>query len=132
MTEIDWSMPSKRVEGSPVYNRNGERFGTIDHIMLDKSSVRHYAVFRFSTLLGISDRYYPVPWTKLAYDARFGGYIADIDLSRLQREPSYSKAVAGSSLTSSSLTTIGASADSRHSRQAADRLGDEGRRIDNR
>jgi hypothetical protein len=72
MTEIDWSMPSKRVEGSPVYNRNGERFGTIDHIMLDKSSVRHYAVFRFSTLLGISDRYYPVPWTKLAYDARLG------------------------------------------------------------
>ena len=82
MVETDWSTPSKSVEGSPVYKREGERLGTIDHILLDRSSGRRYAVLRFATPLGIAERYYPVPWTKLAYDARLGGYIADIDLGR--------------------------------------------------
>ena len=91
MVETDWSMPSKSVEGSPVYNRDGEPLGTIDHMMLDRSSGRQYAVFRFATSLGIGERYYPVPRTKLAYDAQLGGYVADIDFSRLQKAPSYRK-----------------------------------------
>jgi hypothetical protein len=91
MVETDWSTPSKSVEGSPVYKRDGERFATIDHIMLDRSSGWQYAVLRLATPLGIGERYYPVPWTKLAYDASLGGYIADIDLGRLQKAPSYSK-----------------------------------------
>jgi len=32
-----------------------------------------------------------VPWTKLVYDTRLGGYVADIDFSRLQKAPSYRK-----------------------------------------
>jgi hypothetical protein len=87
---IDWSMPSKKVEGSLVFNRNGERLG-IDHLMFDKNSGRYYAVLRLSTLLGISERYYAAPWTSLAYYTRLGGYIADIDLGRLQKAPSYTK-----------------------------------------
>ena len=79
MVETDWSMPSKSVEGSPVYNRDGEPLGTIHHMMLDRSSGRQYAVFRFATSLGIGERYYPVPWTKLAYHAQLAGYVADID-----------------------------------------------------
>jgi hypothetical protein len=27
MVEIDWSTPSKSIESSPVYNRDGERLG---------------------------------------------------------------------------------------------------------
>jgi sporulation protein YlmC with PRC-barrel domain len=90
MVETDRSTPSKSVEGSPVYRRDGEALGTIDHIMIDSSSGRQYAVLRLATPLGIGERYYPVPWTKLAYDTRLGGYIADIDLGRLQKAPSYS------------------------------------------
>jgi sporulation protein YlmC with PRC-barrel domain len=52
MVETDWSTPSKTVEGGPVYNRDGERLGTIDHIMLDISSGRQYAALRFATSLG--------------------------------------------------------------------------------
>jgi hypothetical protein len=65
MVETHWSMPSKSVEGSPVYNRDGERLGTIDHMMLDRSSGGQYAVLRFATSLGIGERYYPVRCTKL-------------------------------------------------------------------
>jgi PRC-barrel domain len=84
MVEIDWSTPSKSIEISPVYNRDGERLGTIDHMMLDRNSGGEYAVLRFSTPLGIGERHYPMPLTKLAYDARLNGYIADIDVSRLR------------------------------------------------
>jgi hypothetical protein len=89
MVEIDWSMPSERVE-SPVYNLSGEPFNATDHMMLDGSSGRHYAALRFSTC-SAAVRYYPVPWTKLVYDTRLGGYVADIDFSRLQKAPSYRK-----------------------------------------
>ena len=42
-------------------------------------------------LLGSSEKYYPVPWSKLVYDTRLGGYVADIDFSRMQKAPSYRK-----------------------------------------
>jgi hypothetical protein len=42
-------------------------------------------------LLGSSERYYPVLWSKLVYDTRLGGYVADIDFSKLQKAPSYRK-----------------------------------------
>jgi hypothetical protein len=84
MVETNWSTPSKSIEGSPVYNRDGERLGTIDHMMLDRNSGRQYAALRFSTPLGIGERYYFMPLTKLLYDARLNGYVADIDVSRLR------------------------------------------------
>jgi PRC-barrel domain len=91
MVETDRSIASKQVEGSPIYGRSGERLGTIDHLMFDKASGRYYAVVRLGTLLGISERYYPVPWTALAYDTRLGGFIADIDPSRLFMAPRHAK-----------------------------------------
>ena len=91
MVETDWAIPSKQVEGSPVYGRSGERLGTIDHLMFDKASDRYYAVLLLSTLLGISERYHPVSWTALVYNARLGGYVADIDPSRLLTAPVHAK-----------------------------------------
>ena len=59
--------------------------------MFDKASGRYYAVVRLGTLLGTNERYYPVPWTALAYDTRLGGFIADIDPSRLFMAPGHAK-----------------------------------------
>ena len=50
MVETDWAIPSKQLEGSPVYGRSGGRLGTIDHLMFDKASGRYYAVLLLSTL----------------------------------------------------------------------------------
>jgi hypothetical protein len=46
-------MPSER-EGSAVYDLSGEPLGAIDHIRLDRSSGRHYAVLRFNRNLPTS------------------------------------------------------------------------------
>ena len=56
--------------------------------MLDKMSGKaDYAIMSFGGFLGIGDRYHPLPWQALTYDPRQGGYVVDIDRSRLEGAP---------------------------------------------
>ena len=76
--------------GTPVYDRTGERLGTIEDLMLDKHSGRvAYAVMRFGGFLGIGERVHPLPWSVLRYDVPLGGYVVDLDRDRLQGAPAY-------------------------------------------
>jgi hypothetical protein len=44
----------------------------------------------FGGFLGIGDSYHPLPWSELTYDEEQGGYVVDIDRSRLEGAPAYS------------------------------------------
>jgi hypothetical protein len=58
--------------------------------MVDKRSGKvEYAVMSFGGFLGIGDSYHPLPWESLDYDTRMGGYVVDIDRSRLEGAPTY-------------------------------------------
>lgn len=82
---------SNKVEGTAVYNRQGERLGTIYNFMVDKISGEvRYAVLSFGGLLGIGQDYYPLPWDMLTYDTGMGGYVVDLDKARLENAPRYS------------------------------------------
>jgi hypothetical protein len=82
---------SDKVEDTAVYNRQGEKLGSIHSVMIDKVSGKvAYAVMSFGGFLGIGDRYHPLPWTTLTYDSRQGGYVVDLDQSMLEEAPSYS------------------------------------------
>jgi PRC-barrel domain len=82
---------SDKVEGTGVYNREGEKLGSIHSVMIDKRSGKvAYAVMSFGGILGIGDRYHPLPWNVLTYDSRQGGYVVDLDQSMLEGAPSYS------------------------------------------
>lgn len=82
---------SDKVEGTAVYNRKGERLGTIKNFMVDKVSgdVR-YAVLSFGGFLGMGSDHYPLPWNMLTYDTDKGGYVVDLDKERLENAPRYS------------------------------------------
>jgi sporulation protein YlmC with PRC-barrel domain len=81
---------SNRVEGTAVYNREGEKLGRIENFMVDKVSGRsEYAVMSFGGFLGIGDQHHPVPWSSLTYDTNAGGYVIDADRARLQGAPVY-------------------------------------------
>ncbi|WP_240624544.1 PRC-barrel domain-containing protein [Aurantiacibacter odishensis] len=83
---------SDKVEGTAVYSTDGEKLGTIDHLMIGKRSGRvEYSVMSFGGFLGIGEHYHPVPWDALDYDTRRGGYIVNIDKGRLRDAPSYSR-----------------------------------------
>jgi len=83
---------SDKVEGTAVYNRAGERLGSIANFMVDKRSGRvEYAVLSFGGFLGIGNDYYPLPWDVLEYDTRQGGYVVNLDKSVLEKAPRYSR-----------------------------------------
>ena len=79
-----------QVSGTTVYNRGGEKLGTVDDVMIDKKTGRiAYAVMSFGGFLGIGDKYHPLPWSALQYDQQMGGYVVDLDRSTLEGAPSY-------------------------------------------
>ena len=67
---------SNKVEGTLVYDRRGDRIGTIHNFMVDKLSGQVvYAVLRHSSgFLGLGERYYPLDWDELDYDTEKDGY----------------------------------------------------------
>lgn len=79
---------SDRVEGTAVYNRQGERLGKISNFMVDKASGQaRYAILSFGGFLGIGHDHYPLPWSMLAYDKAQGGYVVDLDKRLLEAAP---------------------------------------------
>lgn len=81
---------SDKVEGTAVYNREGERLGSVRNFMVDKESGQvAYAVMSFGGFLGIGDSCHPLPWRSLTYDTRMGGYVVDLDRAQLEKAPRY-------------------------------------------
>ena len=81
---------ASKVNGTSVYNHVGEKVGSIYDVMIDKSSGKTaYAIMSFGGFLGMGNSYHPLPWHQLTYDERQGGYVVNIDRSRLEGAPSY-------------------------------------------
>ena len=81
---------ASKVEGTSVYNRQGESLGSIYDVMIDKRSGKvSYAIMSFGGFLGMGESYHPLPWSSLTYDEAQGGYVVDIDKDRLENAPHY-------------------------------------------
>jgi hypothetical protein len=79
-----------KVTGTTVYNRQGEKLGSVYGLMVNKSSGQvAYAIMSFGGFLGMGENYHPLPWRALTYDTRQDGYVVDIDRRRLEGAPSY-------------------------------------------
>jgi hypothetical protein len=81
---------SDRVEGTTVYDPNGNDIGSIKRLMIDKLSGKvAYAVMSFGGFLGIGQDEYTIPWHKLDYDTGLGGFRTDITEQQLRGSPSF-------------------------------------------
>jgi len=79
-----------KVVGTSVYNRQGEKLGSVYTLMLNKLNGQvAYAVMSFGGFLGIGESYHPLPWRILSYDTALGGYVVDLDRHRLEGAPAY-------------------------------------------
>jgi hypothetical protein len=88
--ETNSLISSDKVEGTAVYDRRGEKLGSIHSVMIDKISGKlAYAVMSFGGFLGMGDSYHPLPWHVLTYDTRQGGYVVDLDRNKLEGAPTY-------------------------------------------
>lgn len=85
------AIPASRVIGTNVYSTAGDTIGTIEDVMLDKSSNGiMFAVIGFGGFLGIGERYHAIPWSTLDYDKSRGGYVVPFSQDQLKAAPSYS------------------------------------------
>jgi hypothetical protein len=90
MDETTDLIASNKVEGTAVYNRQGEKLGEVYNFMVGKRSGEvAYAIMSFGGFLGIGQKYHPLPWNALTYDTSKKGYVIDADKERLMRAPSY-------------------------------------------
>ncbi|HEY9552274.1 PRC-barrel domain-containing protein [Allosphingosinicella sp.] len=79
---------SRRVEGTPVYNRKDERLGAIHSVMIEKKSGKvAYAVLSFGGFLGMKEHVHPVPWEMLTYDVDMDAYLVDLTRDQLKNAP---------------------------------------------
>lgn len=83
---------SNRVEGTKVYGRDGDKIGTVDHVMIEKRSGQaREAVIDASGFLGLGGTRHTVPWQKLKYDTELDGYKLDVTEDQLKNAPSHSE-----------------------------------------
>ena len=83
---------SDKVNGTAVYNPNGEKLGSIDHLMIDKLSGQvRYAVMEFGGFLGIGTDRYPLPWNSMKYDTGLEGYVVSLSKEQLENAPRYAQ-----------------------------------------
>lgn len=81
---------ASRVNGTEVYNMQGDHLGQIEDIVLNKADGKaQYAIMSFGGILGIGADHHPIPWDKLTYDTAKGGYVSDIDKAQLENAPSF-------------------------------------------
>ncbi len=81
---------ASKVKGTAVYNSNGDHIGTVEDVVLDKLSNNiMFAVLGSGGVLGMGEKYRPIPWSVLDYDADKGGYIVPLAKSELENAPAY-------------------------------------------
>jgi len=85
-------MSASTLEGDEVLNRQGEKLGKVEEIMLDVPTGRiAYAVLASGGFLGIGDKLFAIPWRSLTLDPENKCFLLDIAKERLERAPGFDK-----------------------------------------
>lgn len=80
---------ASRVIGSDVCNPSGTKIGVIEDVVLDKTDNRiMFAVIGFGGLLGIGEKYHPLPWDTLDYEPSSDAYMVPFTKEQLEAAPS--------------------------------------------
>ena len=79
---------SDKVEGTPVRRTDGTKVGTIERLMIEKTSGRVvYAVMSFGGFLGLGEDYYTLPWGLLNYNTGLDAYELNLTDEQLSGAP---------------------------------------------
>lgn len=79
---------AKKVIGSAVHDENHERIGHIEDVVLDKLSNNvMFAVVGFGGVLGMGEKFHPIPWAVLDYDKDEDAYVVPFTKEQLQAAP---------------------------------------------
>ena len=91
-TETSSLIASDMVEGTTVFDKQGDKLGTVLNFMVNKHSGQvEYAVMSFGGFLGLGESHYSVPWKKLKYVVARQGFVVDITKEQLELAPKHSR-----------------------------------------
>jgi len=77
-----------KVIGTNVQDPSGRKIGEVKDVILDKESNNiMFAVLSFGGLLGVGEKYHPLPWAALDYDEDRNAYVVDYTKEQLQAAP---------------------------------------------
>jgi sporulation protein YlmC with PRC-barrel domain len=81
---------ASKVKGTNVYNTTGDKIGHVEDVVLDKQSDHiMFAALGFGGVLGMGEKFYPVPWSVLDYSKDKGGYIVPLSKDKIEKAPTY-------------------------------------------
>lgn len=77
-----------KVLGTKVQSPTGQKIGKVEDVILDKES-NHimFAVLSFGGFIGVGEKYHPVPWSALDYDATQNAYVVGYTKEQLEGAP---------------------------------------------
>ena len=79
---------ASKVIGTVVKDSGGERLGKVEDVVLDKQSNNiMFGVMSFGGVLGMGEKYHPVPWAALNYDESEGAYVINMTKDQLKAAP---------------------------------------------
>jgi len=79
---------AKTVIGTSVKDLSGDKIGKVEDIMLDKTSSNiMFAVVGFGGVLGMGEKYHPLPWSALTYDEADNAYKVGYSKEELKAAP---------------------------------------------
>jgi sporulation protein YlmC with PRC-barrel domain len=79
---------ARKAIGTDVYDQSGKKMGEVEDIVLEKTSNNIlFAVVSFGGVLGMGEKYHPVPWSELDYDPALGGYVVSFTADQLKTAP---------------------------------------------
>lgn len=74
--------------GTDVFDRTGKKIGEVKDIVLEKTSNNIlFAAVSFGGMLGMGQKYHPIPWSELDYDPQTGGYVVSFTAEQLKSAP---------------------------------------------
>ncbi|MGN6517676.1 MAG: PRC-barrel domain-containing protein [Rhizomicrobium sp.] len=81
---------ASKVKGTNVYNTSGDKIGEVEDVVLDKTSDHiMFAALGFGGMLGMGEKYAPVPWSMLDYQPDKGGYVVPMSEDMIKKAPVY-------------------------------------------
>jgi sporulation protein YlmC with PRC-barrel domain len=79
---------ASKVIGTTVKDSTGNRVGEVEDVVLDKQSNSIlFGVVSFGGILGLGEKYSPVPWAALAYNETEGAYVVNLTKDQLKAAP---------------------------------------------
>jgi sporulation protein YlmC with PRC-barrel domain len=79
---------AKKVIGTPVKDTKGDRLGEVEDLVLDKLNNNIlFAVVGFGGVLGMGEKFHPLPWAVLNYDEDEDAYVVPYTKEELKAAP---------------------------------------------